>query len=80
MRLGKTWLDMIYVHPPEISTVALWKRRLALSRMFVVPAGMAYVLGDNQEGSLDSREFGCVPMSRILPCVGLIKGRSNAFA
>jgi signal peptidase I len=31
-----------------------------------VPAGSVAVLGDNRDASIDSREFGCVPLERVL--------------
>jgi signal peptidase I len=39
--------------------------------IITVPAGAVFVLGDNRDNSLDSRDFGTVPFSNIL---GAIKG------
>lgn len=42
----------------------------------VVPEGMVYVLGDNREGSLDSRQLGCQPLENV---VGIITYRLSPF-
>ena len=60
VNIGGQWTDMLYVHPLAHSTTKQMK-----FRKYVVPQGMAYVLGDNQVVSYDSREFGCIPVSRI---------------
>jgi signal peptidase I len=58
--IGKQWMDMLYVRPSARSHSKQLK-----FRKFVVPHGTAYVLGDNQVVSFDSRNFGCIPTERI---------------
>jgi signal peptidase I len=41
------------------------KRKKVPSRISHVPDGMIYITGDNPEKSLDSRQFGYVPISSI---------------
>jgi len=54
------WVDLVYVQPTSKAHLVhlQW-------REYVVPKRMVYVLGDNQEVSYDSKEFGCVSTSRI---------------
>lgn len=59
-KFGKTWADLIYVHPSNKKSL-----EKLTSRYYIVPAGQVYVLGDNQAVSCDSRQFGCVSTSRI---------------
>ena len=40
---------------------------------YKVPSGSVYVLGDNREVSSDSREFGAVPLSRIIGKVVVVR-------
>lgn len=42
----------------------------------IVPEGMIYVLGDNREGSLDSRQLGCQPLENV---VGIVTYRLSPF-
>jgi signal peptidase I len=60
VKVGKDWMDMIYLHVTDQKAVKNLK-----VREFTVPAGEVYVLGDNQPVSMDSKEFGCVDTSRI---------------
>jgi len=54
------WVDLIYVRPTTRKSLSMGRWR-----EFTIPDGMVYVLGDNQAVSYDSKQFGCVPMSRI---------------
>jgi len=59
-KVGNQWMDMLSVHPTSRS-----KRDVIPMRKVVVPAGEAYVLGDNQNVSLDSRDFGFIREDQI---------------
>ena len=45
----------------------------------IVPEGCVYVLGDNRDGSMDSRTFGCIPIEKIEGKVKLRYWPLNAF-
>ena len=32
---------------------------------FIVPENCVFAIGDNREGSIDCRNFGCIPMEKI---------------
>ena len=60
IRTGGQWMDLVNVHPLATSRIGDLDYR-----KFVVPPGMAYVLGDNQQVSYDSKFFGCISLDRI---------------
>lgn len=47
------------------------KDRTTFSPVFI-PEGMVFVLGDNRPNSIDSREYGCLPIDEI---IGTVMGR-----
>ena len=51
----------------------------ALARFDAVPPGFGLVLGDNTRASTDSREFGPVPLDRVLGVAVRRFGRGGAF-
>jgi len=56
------------IHPDELSRLRRSYRRstdLRFSRMRV-PEGRIYVLGDNSNASIDSRDFGMIPLTSIV--------------
>lgn len=70
--------DVVVFYPPGYNRLFV-KRIVGLPGETVevqggevsVPQGCYFVLGDFHEGSKDSRDFGCVPVSRI---VGRVEG------
>jgi signal peptidase I len=58
--LAGKWTDLIYVRPTGRKSLANYRWR-----EYTIPPGKAYVLGDNQAVSYDSKQFGCVSLSRI---------------
>ena len=57
-RLPGETVDMVNVPRAPLWTLA--------QGVYKVPADSVYVLGDNREVSADSREFGAVPLSRVI--------------
>jgi len=57
---GRARMDLIYMHPDNTKS-----RGKVRFRRIIIPPGKVFVLGDNQPVSLDSKDFGCVDMSRI---------------
>ena len=58
----------VYVNDREISEVYLNGIKTPRRGDFydvVVPEGYIFVMGDNREGSSDSREFGCIPLDKV---------------
>lgn len=57
-RLAGETVDMVNIPRAPLWTLA--------KGPYVVPKDSIYVLGDNREVSSDSREFGAVPLSRVI--------------
>ena len=58
----------VYVNDRELSEVYLNGIKTPRRGDFydvVVPEGYVFVMGDNREGSSDSREFGCIPLDKV---------------
>lgn len=68
---GDTFLEVRSVHSPfwftaeTRATMRLAKMGKVPSRIATVPSGMVFVTGDNPDHSLDSRQFGYVPITAI---------------
>lgn len=58
MRAGSDWIDGSNLRRSFVLDSPF-------GRLYTIPKGYVYVLGDNKEGSTDSRDFGPVPISSI---------------
>lgn len=59
-------IKRVYKLGGQVVEPELQPKKAPLGVPYVVPKGMAYVLGDNRESSEDSREFGPVPLDSII--------------
>ncbi len=60
--------DGVYVNGRKQSEVYLDGAETPITGSFydvVVPEGYVFVMGDNRDGSCDSREFGCIPIEKV---------------
>lgn len=61
---GKVYINDEILEEPYL-TEGLQTPRRGPFYDVVVPEGYVFVMGDNREGSADSRAFGCIPLNKI---------------
>lgn len=61
---GNTYVDGKLLEEPYVE----YKSHHAMDEI-VIPEGYCFVMGDNRSNSLDSRKYGCIPMSDITAVV-----------
>ncbi len=58
----------VYVNDHKLSEVYLDDTETPVTGAYydiIVPEGYIFVMGDNRDGSSDSREFGCIPLEKV---------------
>ncbi len=58
----------VYVNDQKLSEVYIDDTETPVTGEYydvIVPEGYIFVMGDNRDGSSDSREFGCIPLEKI---------------
>ena len=57
--------NAVYVDDKEVEEPYI-KGKTSNFDKITVPKGCVFVMGDNRENSLDSREVGCIPLKKVL--------------